>query len=91
MSHLGFDAAADYRVFPSLLSKMHEKGGNFCSFLLKIAEKEEKPTPMALVRGTDRAHLIAAQCEIEDILAQQQTSAKTSQNTVQYQSKVGLK
>ena len=30
------------RFFPSFLSKMHEKGGIFCIFLLKIAEKERK-------------------------------------------------
>ena len=30
--------------FRSFLVQMHEKGGNFCIFLLKIAEKEGKPT-----------------------------------------------
>ena len=30
------------RFFPSFLSKMHEERGNFCIFLLKIAEKEGK-------------------------------------------------
>ena len=30
------------RLFPSFHLKMHEKGGNFCIFLLKIAEKEGK-------------------------------------------------
>ena len=30
-----------YRFFPSFLIKIHEKMGNFCIFLLKIAEKEE--------------------------------------------------
>ena len=30
------------RFFPSFLSKMHEKRGNFCIFLLKIAGKEGK-------------------------------------------------
>jgi len=31
---------AEGEFFPSFLSKMHEKRGNFCIFLLKIAEKE---------------------------------------------------
>ena len=31
------------RFFPSFLLKMHEKRGNFCIFLLQIAEKEGKP------------------------------------------------
>ena len=30
------------RFFPSFLSKIHEERGNFCIFLLKIAEKEGK-------------------------------------------------
>jgi hypothetical protein len=34
------------RVFPSFVIKMHEKRGSFCSFLLKIAEKEEKTGPL---------------------------------------------
>jgi hypothetical protein len=36
--------ARAWSVFPSFLIKMHEKGGNFCIFLLKIAEKRGKPT-----------------------------------------------
>ena len=33
--------------FLSFLSQMHEKGGNFCMFLLKTAEKEGKQRPVA--------------------------------------------
>jgi hypothetical protein len=33
---------------------MHEKRGNFCIFLLKIAEKEEKPTISGTGLGTAR-------------------------------------
>ena len=35
--------ACDCRFFPSFLTKIHEKRGNFCIFLLKIAVKEGKP------------------------------------------------
>jgi hypothetical protein len=38
---VNFTAEPD-RVFPSFLSKTHEKRGNFCLILLKIAEKEGK-------------------------------------------------
>ena len=38
------------RFFPSFLSEMHGKGGNFCIFLLKIAEKEGK-TDLRRCRG----------------------------------------
>ena len=37
--------------FPSFLVKMHEKRGNFCIFLLKIAEKEEKTHLWVCVLG----------------------------------------
>ena len=57
----GIDLDLD-RFFPSFLSKMHEKGGQFLHFPLKIAEKEGKTDlvfdddgrPMAL-----KEHLVA--------------------------------
>ena len=36
---------------PSFLSKMHEKRGSFCIFLLKIAEKEGKTDLIVEARG----------------------------------------
>ena len=37
-----FNKVQSERFLPSFLIKMHEKRGNFCIFLLKIAEKEGK-------------------------------------------------
>jgi hypothetical protein len=45
-----------WAVFPSFLVTMHEKRGDFCMFLLKIAEKEEKEEKKSRKRGeTDLA------------------------------------
>ena len=46
---MAFVDARPWSVFPSFLVEMHGKGGNFCIFLLKIAEKEGKTDLAALM------------------------------------------
>ena len=46
---LPLDVQPSGRFFPSFLVEMHGKGGNFCNFLLKIAEKEGKTDLASIV------------------------------------------
>jgi hypothetical protein len=47
------------RLFPSFHLKMHEKGGNFCIFRLKIAEKEDKTDLQLLVGRPGASHRLS--------------------------------